>query len=629
MVCFILLSVRFRLIHYIGMFVAISIAVAMIATSGILLESVGEDSNQNQNVISFIGFLSFLIGFISIFVVVNTLAFSVSRRTGEIGVLRLIGATPRQIRVMITGEVLVISICASLAGCLAGSCLSHLIAELIVRTGISEGDLQPNLSMTPFVVSFIFGLCISLLSVLTSLRRVSRIGPAQAVREASVDPHGIDLFRLLSGFLFLVGGWSLWYNLPQLEEDGYSFLVALLLMIGFALLGPLLVGLLGCLPGAIASVISRVSGWMAQENLANNRKRTAGVMVPVMVIVTIACTLLFIQANEVDISKKKMEDLFAADYFYTTQDSNGIPNAMLRRISETPGVSAVTGIRNIEANVLPDGMDIEEDIDDYGYQATAIDDQFLENFIHVEAVEGQLTDIRKNKAAISSDLADEFELGIGDAIEVRLVEKVAWTLEITAVFQPTAMLGDIMLSDTLVGQHKDQLSFSYVFVDTLAALHSKEDPLLQQLQALAETSPSLTGFSKEEYIALSEQKGSSGLWALYLLIGILGLYIAISIVNTITLSTLERKGEFYKLRMVGMTRSQIFWMISWEAIITSVIGVIIGTGIAMFTLMGHSLALTGSWKFDFVWEIYVLILTGVLLLGVIPVIVSGRYAILR
>ncbi|MEH6940903.1 FtsX-like permease family protein [Bacillus sp. JJ722] len=633
MVRFILLSVRYRLVHYVGMFVAISIAVAMIASTGILMESVMEDSDENQTVISFIGFLSVLIGFISIFVVANTLAFSVSRRTGEIGALRLIGATPRQIRIMIAGEAVVISICASIAGCLAGIALSRLISELIVRAGISGGDLQLIVSMTPLVVSFIFGVCISLLSVLTSQRRASRIGPTQAVREASVESRGISLSRLLFGLLFLVGGWTLWYNLPRLGENEYPILVALQLAFAFSLLGPLLVGPLGWLSGAIASVISKASGWMAWENTAKNRGRTAGVMAPVMLIVTIACTLLFIQENEKDISREKMEGLIAADYFYATQDSDGIPASLLRAVRDIPGVSAVAGIRSIEANVIWEGLDLWEEEGIYEYRATGIDDQLLERFIHVNPVEGQILGIRKNEAAISSDLAeelaDDYGLGIGDSFEVRLVNGDARTLEITAIFQSTAMLGDFLLSSELVAQHQDRPSFEHVYVDTLSALDNGDDPLLQQLHALAEPFPSLTGYSKEEYIALSEQQQSSGLWALYLLIGILGLYIAISIVNTVTLSTLERKREFSKLRLVGMTRSQILCMIGWEALIASAIGAIIGTGITVFTLMGHSLALTGSWEFDFVWETYVWVLSAALLLGVIPAILSGRYAILR
>ena len=59
--------------------------------------------------------------FIGMFIIYNTFAIAVTQRRGEIGILRALGATRRQIRTLFLTE----SALTGLAGTLAGACCSE------------------------------------------------------------------------------------------------------------------------------------------------------------------------------------------------------------------------------------------------------------------------------------------------------------------------------------------------------------------------------------------------------------------------------------------------------------------------------------------------------------------------
>ena len=59
---------------------------------------------------------------------------------------------------------------------------------------------------------------------------------------------------------------------------------------------------------------------------------------------------------------------------------------------------------------------------------------------------------------------------------------------------------------------------------------------------------------------------------LYVLLALSVLVSLFGIVNTLVLTVFERTRELGMLRAVGMTRSQVRWMIRYESIITALIG---------------------------------------------------------
>ena len=66
---------------------------------------------------------------ISLFGIVNTLVLSISERTREIGMLRAIGTTRKQVRKIVRWEAVITAMIGGIIGCVLGLCLSVLFTR--------------------------------------------------------------------------------------------------------------------------------------------------------------------------------------------------------------------------------------------------------------------------------------------------------------------------------------------------------------------------------------------------------------------------------------------------------------------------------------------------------------------
>jgi putative ABC transport system permease protein len=114
---------------------------------------------------------------ISLFGMVNTLALSVFERTRELGMLRAVGMTRRQVRRMVRHE----SVITALIGAALGLPLGIFLALLVTRA-LSQYDLQfaiPTGSLVAFVVVAIVA---GLLAAILPARRAARLRVLEALQ---------------------------------------------------------------------------------------------------------------------------------------------------------------------------------------------------------------------------------------------------------------------------------------------------------------------------------------------------------------------------------------------------------------------------------------------------------------
>jgi putative ABC transport system permease protein len=114
--------------------------------------------------------------FVSIFGMVNTLVLSVYERTREIGMLRAIGMTRRQVRRMIRQE----SVITALIGAALGLPLGIFLAAL-VNTALSEYDVRFAVPWLQLVILTIVAVVIGILAAIMPARRAARLDPLQAI----------------------------------------------------------------------------------------------------------------------------------------------------------------------------------------------------------------------------------------------------------------------------------------------------------------------------------------------------------------------------------------------------------------------------------------------------------------
>lgn len=112
---------------------------------------IANQTKQIQELVSIITALLVLSVLIALFGIVNTLALSVVERTREIGVLRALGMSRRQLRASIRYESIIVALFATVLGIVLGVTFGWVVVDSLRSAGVSEFSL-PIGELLAFVV---------------------------------------------------------------------------------------------------------------------------------------------------------------------------------------------------------------------------------------------------------------------------------------------------------------------------------------------------------------------------------------------------------------------------------------------------------------------------------------------
>lgn len=127
------------------------------------------------------GFLNFIYGLLALSVIIavigiaNTISLSVYERTHELGLLRAVGMSRRQVRSSIRWESMLVALLGTAIGLVVGVALSYAVVEALSRSGLTVYRLP----VASLVVVVVVG---GLLGVLAALRPASRAAKLDVLR---------------------------------------------------------------------------------------------------------------------------------------------------------------------------------------------------------------------------------------------------------------------------------------------------------------------------------------------------------------------------------------------------------------------------------------------------------------
>jgi putative ABC transport system permease protein len=139
-----------------------------------LIDASAKDIGQLLSVVYVMLVLAILIALMGI---ANTLSLAVHERTRELGVLRAVGATRRQIRFMVRWESAITAVFGTLGGLGVGAFLGWVLVRAASGQGISTFAAPP----VPLTVVLIGGAVAGLLAGLLPARRAARLHLLQAI----------------------------------------------------------------------------------------------------------------------------------------------------------------------------------------------------------------------------------------------------------------------------------------------------------------------------------------------------------------------------------------------------------------------------------------------------------------
>ncbi|WP_151481160.1 FtsX-like permease family protein [Streptomyces albicerus] len=525
---------------------------------------------------------------IAVFVLFATTSLSIRHRRREIALLRAIGTTPGQIRRMVAAEAAVTGLAAGVLGCPVGLVLVYWLRDRFAGHGIVPSDFGLAVSPLPFLAAVLVTVLTALVAVLSASFRANRIRPTEALGEAALESPGLGRGRRITGGVLLVLSAGIFSTGLAQDADFFTLVglansLVLILVIAVAVLGPLVsraaVRLLGPLLNRTG-----VTGYLAAANTRANVGRLAGAITPLVLAVSFASTVVFTQTTGLRESADQLRSGLVADHVLTAQ--GGVSPELAEKVRDMKQVRSATGL--VKSKVIGVGklLGAQESV---SLSAQGVDPRALGSALDLRPREGDLTALSGATVAISTTTASWLGLGVGDTARLYLGDGTPFRGEVVAVYERGFGFADVTLDHDLLLAHTTRKADESVLV--------RSDPsasgVAEALSGLAADYPGTVlrdGLAVDDQ--LTEQRANA--WVNYLVVGLIIAYTAITVVNTLAMSTGARRREFALLRLSGTARGQVVGMMRRESVIVIAAGVGIGTLLSVFPLVLVSLALSGS-----------------------------------
>src|SRR5690606_25822315 len=118
--------------------------------------------------------------FVGAFVIYNTFSITVAQRIRELGLLRALGASGKQVVGSVVAEAFVVGALSSILGIILGVLIVPPLQGLLSAFGIDLPSGALQIQPRAIIVSFLVGTGVTMVSALAPARRASKIPPIAA-----------------------------------------------------------------------------------------------------------------------------------------------------------------------------------------------------------------------------------------------------------------------------------------------------------------------------------------------------------------------------------------------------------------------------------------------------------------
>ncbi len=571
-------------------------------------------------------FISSLIALlVGIFLIFNSFAVAVTRRRKDIGILRALGATRRQVQNLFLAESLLLGTVGSVLGVLVG--WGGALAVISFMDRVIQGSYNVSVRTTSvrteplFVVaSLLLGIVTSLLGALIPARAAATVDPALALQKGkhqtllAEEAH----WRRIFGVAILV--MALLLTFPSTNHSSIvEYTQFTLIFIGLALLVPSMAHWLSLGLRFPMSRLFGVEGTLACDSLIQAPRRTSSTVAALMF------SLAFVVSNSTFTSSIKqsmlnwMTQTVNAHMFVTTSENLAsrvihFPASMRTELSKIPGVRQVDSVRLLNHDYRGNPILIfSVEMSQFFRRAT-----FIIKEGDKKTIPRELAD--QNTVIISKNFSILYKVHPGDMLALDTPSGTTHLRIVGVMEDYSSDKGSLAMDrQNYVRLWKDDTVDTF---DLMLAPGARPDEVKREILSRFSGQKRLFVFTNLEFrrkiLALIDQ-----FFALTYVQIIVAMAVAVlGIINTLFISISDRRRDIGILKVIGGLRHQIRKLVLLEAccisLIATVLGTMAGAYLGYFSNRTIALTFTGWWiPYSFDWKTTLLLFPTMMLVGLL------------
>jgi len=538
---------------------------------------------------------------VGMFLVYNTVLISILRRRRDVGVLKTVGVTPRQIFAAFLAEGLLFGLAGSALGIVLGNLLASGILRVVGRTvnALYVTSRPEDVVLTPGVIAtgVAVGTILSLLSALQPSLEAARVRPNAMIRpglqQRVQHPRALVIASVLC---FLAG--ALISRLPPVRGIAVAGYAAVLLVVaGFSLLAPFIVRGTSRLLSPPLERAFGIVGRLAAVALPASLRRTsvAGAALSLATGMMVAVALMvgsFRETVRIWVNQTVSSDLWL-------RPSKGLTNAQIAlfrpevadALEKVPFVAAIDRVRG--KDVLYEDTIIAVGSGEFGVAARKGDLPMVTPRTPAEALANAL---RRNGVVVSETFALKFGKQVGDEVVIGRAR-----FPITGIYRDYSNDRGVVVMDRELFKRSfgdDAINTIVVYlkpgVDKRRARIALEKEFGPKYGAFVVTNEEI----RREVMTIFDQTFT----ITYALLGVAIIVAVLGIVNTLSALILERTRELALLRAGGLSARELRTMLVLESALLGAASTAIGLimGYALSWILIHVINRQSfGWTIDF------------------------------
>lgn len=533
------------------------------------------------------------------FIIFNTFQMNVGERRRQLGILRALGTTRRQVLWMVLREAAILGVVGSLLGCVVG----YFGATLLNQSTSTLLDIkipQSRLQWEPIVLAVVSGVLVSLLGAVLPAWMASKASPSEAMKRTSEsDATAVwNVWFMIGCIVIAIGFWIQWAATVGVLHVRLGTAGIILVILGVIFLLPASLPWLTRIAAAPLMLWMPTEATLARKQILRHPGRSAMTIGIMLVAMAMGLGMAFTILDNIRDVQLWYKRTVVGDFFIRS----AMPDMSSGRAADMPDgfldkVRQVEGIRNLDTMRFVSARSGEVSVIVIVRQFSSGSQDYFDLIRgqDMEVMEG----IRQGGVVLGSVLSERMQKSVGDSLELETNEgKVE--LPIVGVTNEYMAGGLTLYMES--GQASRLLSVEGIDAVIVQSDPSKRAEVRETLERLAD-SEGLMLQSFQDVASMIEKMIDGVVGGLWVVLALGALIAAFGLINTLAMNVLEQTREIGMLRVVAMTRRQIRRMILSQALIMAVIGVLPGVllGVGVASVINLSTMIVTGHAVRFQW----------------------------